>query len=55
MDEKKTVRITVALPRDVVERLDTYAQRRRWSRSTAAATLIERGLPAAQPEREKAG
>jgi hypothetical protein len=48
VDENDIVRITVALPRDVVGRLDTYAHRNRWSRSTAAAALIEQGLPAGQ-------
>jgi len=48
MDEDGIVRITVALPRDVVGRLDAYAHRSRWSRSTAAAVLIEQGLPTGQ-------
>jgi len=40
-------RITVNLPPspDVLARLDRFAEQNRWTRSTAAAVLIERGLP----------
>ena len=47
MDEKdsKIVRITVGIPQHVADRLDTYAKEHRWSRSNAAAALIEDNLP----------
>jgi metal-responsive CopG/Arc/MetJ family transcriptional regulator len=41
MTETQTTRITVTLPQPVVEQLDAYAAEHRWSRSTAAAELIE--------------
>jgi metal-responsive CopG/Arc/MetJ family transcriptional regulator len=44
MDEIQNVRITVSLPAAVVAKLDAHAAGQRWSRSTAAAVLIERGL-----------
>jgi metal-responsive CopG/Arc/MetJ family transcriptional regulator len=37
-------RISVSLTRDVLAQLDSYARAHRWSRSTAAAVLIEEGL-----------
>lgn len=58
MDENDIVRITVALPRPVAGRLDDYARRSRWSRSTAAAALIEEALGATQdrePAAQEAG
>jgi hypothetical protein len=42
--ETRTGRISVNLTPSVMERLDRYRFDRRWSRSTAAAVLIERGL-----------
>jgi hypothetical protein len=44
--ETRTGRISVNLAPSVVRRLDLYRFDRRWSRSTAAAVLIERGLDA---------
>ena len=50
MDENdsKIVRITVGIPQHVADRLDTYAKEHRWSRSNAAAALIEDNLPTPQ-------
>lgn len=42
MEESR--RISVSLPPDMLARLDAYAREHRWSRSTAAAVLIEEGL-----------
>ncbi len=42
--ETRTERISVNLTPSVLERLDAYRFDRRWTRSTAAAVLIERGL-----------
>jgi hypothetical protein len=47
MDDEKP-RISVALSASVLERLDKYAGEHRWSRSTAAAVLIERALSGEQ-------
>jgi metal-responsive CopG/Arc/MetJ family transcriptional regulator len=45
MDESRSnERITVGLAPAVLRRLDKYAAEHRWSRSTAAAVLIEEGL-----------
>ena len=45
MDANRTERITVNLTPDVTARLDKYADQHKWTRSTAAAILIEQGLP----------
>jgi metal-responsive CopG/Arc/MetJ family transcriptional regulator len=45
MEESKIARITITIPRDVLLRLDTYAAEHRWSRSTAAAAIIEEAMP----------
>ena len=45
MDAARTERVTVNLTPDVAARLDRFADQRRWTRSTAAAVLIEQGLP----------
>ena len=45
MDANRTERITVNLAPEVAARLDQYADQHRWTRSTAAAVLIEQGLP----------
>jgi predicted transcriptional regulator len=45
MDAVRTERVTVNLTPDVSARLDQYAGQHKWSRSTAAAILIEQGLP----------
>jgi metal-responsive CopG/Arc/MetJ family transcriptional regulator len=44
MDAARTERVTVNLTPEMTERLDRFAERNRWTRSTAAAILIERGL-----------
>lgn len=44
MDAARTERITVNLTPDVLARLDRFAEQNRWTRSTAATVLIERGL-----------
>jgi predicted transcriptional regulator len=45
MDAVRTERVTVNLTPEVAERLDRFAEQNRWTRSTAAAVLIEEGLP----------
>jgi hypothetical protein len=45
MDAPRTERVTVNLAPDVAARLDRFAGEHRWTRSTAAAVLIEQGLP----------
>jgi hypothetical protein len=45
MNAQRTVRITVNLTPALTALLDRYAEENRWTRSTAAAVLIERGLP----------
>jgi metal-responsive CopG/Arc/MetJ family transcriptional regulator len=42
MNANRTERITVNLTAEQVERLDRFAERNHWSRSTAVAVLIER-------------
>jgi metal-responsive CopG/Arc/MetJ family transcriptional regulator len=44
MDATRTERITVNLTPDLLERLDDFADRCRWSRSTAVTVLLERAL-----------
>jgi metal-responsive CopG/Arc/MetJ family transcriptional regulator len=44
MDAVRTERVTVNLTPEQAEELDRFAERNRWTRSTAAAILIERGL-----------
>jgi metal-responsive CopG/Arc/MetJ family transcriptional regulator len=44
MDAARTERVTVNLTPDAVAQLDRFAGQNRWTRSTAAAVLIERGL-----------
>lgn len=46
----RTEKISVNLTPDQMARLDRYARRHRWSRSTAAAALIEQGLDADDAE-----
>jgi hypothetical protein len=46
MEALRNEKISVNLTPDQAARLDRYAERNRWSRSTAAAVLIERGLDA---------
>ena len=45
MDAMRNEKISVNLTPDLAARLDRYAASNHWSRSTAAAVLIERGLP----------
>ncbi len=44
MEETRTEKISVNLTPSVLARLDDMRARRRWTRSTAAAVLIEHGL-----------
>ena len=44
MDEVRSEKISVSLTPSILARLDAYAAEHRWSRSTAMAELIERGL-----------
>jgi predicted transcriptional regulator len=44
MDAARTERVTVNLTPEASAKLDRFADERRWTRSTAAAVLIERGL-----------
>lgn len=46
MDAIRTGKISVNLTPELMARLDRFAEQNRWTRSTAAAILIERGLPA---------
>jgi hypothetical protein len=44
VSEMRTAKITVLLAPSVAERLDAFRAERRWTRSTAIATLVEEGL-----------
>jgi metal-responsive CopG/Arc/MetJ family transcriptional regulator len=44
MAELRTEKVSVILTPTVLARLDAYRDRRRWSRSTAIAALVEDGL-----------
>jgi hypothetical protein len=44
MDELRSERFSVSIAPSTLAKLDAYAAERRWTRSTAAAELIERGL-----------
>ena len=48
--ERRTSRVMVNLTPGVLAHLDAYRYDRRWSRSTAAAVLIERGLDKEEKE-----
>lgn len=48
--DTRTVKIYVNLTPDQAARLDRYRQVHRWSRSTAAAVLVERALDADDAE-----
>jgi hypothetical protein len=52
-EKTPAVRITVTLPESVVQTLDEYAEQHRWSRSTAAAVLLEQGLSDQEEQRGK--
>lgn len=44
MNADRTERITVNLTPGLLEKLDRFAERNHWTRSTAVTVLIERGL-----------
>jgi len=44
MRENRTRQISVHIAPSLLPRLDAYREARRWSRSTAIAELIDRGL-----------
>ena len=44
MEDKRSVKISIMLSPLVAAQLDEYARRARWSRSNAAAVLVEAGL-----------
>ena len=44
MDAHRSERISVSLTPDLAARLDRFAAENHWTRSTAAAVLIERGV-----------
>lgn len=46
MEAIRTEKISVNLSPELAARLDSYAARNHWTRSTAAAVLIEHGLDA---------
>ena len=50
MAELRSEKISVTLTPTVLARLDTYRDRRRWSRSTAIAALVEDGLDREEQE-----
>lgn len=49
MTEARTEKISVMLTPAVLRKLDTYGNVHHWSRSTAAAMLIEQGLDGSEP------
>jgi len=51
-EENRTGKVSVMLTPAVLRKLDAYAAEHRWSRSTAAAVLIEKGLAADQRGKE---
>jgi hypothetical protein len=50
MEATRTDKVSVNLTPGQTARLDRYAARHHWSRSTAAAVLIENGLNGAEQE-----
>ena len=44
MDEVRSERFSVSVTPAMLARIDAYAMEHRWTRSTAAAELIERAL-----------
>jgi metal-responsive CopG/Arc/MetJ family transcriptional regulator len=44
MSENRSERVSVSLTPGIVARLDAYARAHHWSRSTAAAVLVQDGL-----------
>lgn len=55
MEETRTEKISVNLTPSVLARLDAMRARRRWTRSTAAAVLIEHGLDSEDSMTDLAG
>jgi hypothetical protein len=49
MDEVRSERFSISVTPALLARLDAFAAERRWTRSTAAAELIERALDAPPP------
>lgn len=47
MDALRCVKVSVTMTASTADQLDAYRRERRWTRSTAAAVLIEQGLAAA--------
>jgi metal-responsive CopG/Arc/MetJ family transcriptional regulator len=43
-EEKRTERFSVSLRPSLLSKLDAFARENHWTRSTAAAVLIEEGL-----------
>jgi metal-responsive CopG/Arc/MetJ family transcriptional regulator len=52
MAAARTEKISVMLEPTVLARLDSYAERNRWTRSTAVAVLVERALDSDQGDQE---
>jgi metal-responsive CopG/Arc/MetJ family transcriptional regulator len=50
--ETRSERFSVSITPAVLAKLDAYAARHRWTRSTAAGVLIERGLVTADDGQE---
>lgn len=48
MDEKRSERFSVNLTPSELAKLDAYAAEHRWSRSTAAAEAMQRGIDASR-------
>jgi predicted DNA-binding protein len=46
MEALRSEKVTVALTPEMAARLKALAKRKRWSQSTAAAVMIERGFEA---------
>jgi metal-responsive CopG/Arc/MetJ family transcriptional regulator len=50
MDEVRSERFSISLTPSMLAKLDAFAAEHRWTRSTAAAVLIEEGLEEDQGE-----
>ena len=48
MSAERTERVTANITPELAARLDLFAEQHRWTRSTAVAVLLERGLEAEQ-------
>jgi hypothetical protein len=51
MKETRTVKITVVITPSLADRLNAFAERAHWSKSTAIAVLIDQALISAEGER----